>query len=89
MDKFIAEKLGPNFKEKLLDQADSILLSSNDTINYYLCDNHPQVLGNDYESTLEVKLNNKLFEQLKYNKIGDLPFIYIGFYIDKNGNPSG
>lgn len=89
MDKIIAEKFGINFKEKLLTQADSILLSSNDTIEYFLCDKRPQILGKDEELTLEVKLNNKLSKQLKSDEEGKLPFMDINFYINKNGNPSG
>ena len=89
MDKIIAEKFGSNFKEKLLLQANNILLSSTDTINYSQCDNKPRILGKGEVSTLEVKLNNKLSKQLKSDNKGHLPFMGICFYIDKNGNPSG
>ncbi len=90
MDKKIAEKFGHNFKKQLLNQADSILLASNDTIEYYLCDKRPHLPGkNDYETNIDAKLDSKLKKQLKADEEGDLPFMDIGFYIDKNGIPSG
>src|ERR1700751_4065183 len=52
MDKVIQDKFGVGFKEKLLNKADGILLASNDTIVYYLCDKRPQIPGrDDYEIT--------------------------------------
>lgn len=90
MDKVIADKFGNNFKKKLLAQADSILLASNDTVQYYLCDKRPQIPGkDDYETTIVVKIPLKLHKQLKADNEGDLPFMDIGFYIDKSGNASG
>jgi len=90
MDKTIASKFGIDFKQKLLKQADSILLAKNDTIVYYKCDKRPQIPGkNDYETTLVAKLPEKLSKQLKADKEGDLPFMDIGFYIDKSGKASG
>ena len=90
MDKTISSKFGSNFKQNLLKQADSILLATNDTIVYYKCDKRPQIPGkDDYETTLEAKVPEKLSKQLKADKEGDLPFMDIGFYIDKSGNASG
>lgn len=90
MDKAIEDKYGKGFKEILLNRADSILLSNNDTIAYYLCDKRPQIPGkDDYETTLEATVPEKLSKQLKADKEGDLPFMDIGFYIDKSGNASG
>lgn len=89
MDKIITEKFGSSFKENILNQADSILLLSNDTIESSLCDKRPQVLGMDEDFTLATKLNDELSKQLKSDEEGQLPFVDIGFYIDKNGNPSG
>lgn len=90
MDKAIEDKYGKGFKEILLNKADSILLSNNDTIAYYLCDKRPQIPGkDDYETTLEATVPEKLSKQLKADKEGDLPFMDIGFYIDKSGNASG
>lgn len=90
MDKVIEDKFGKEFKEHLLIKADSILLASNDTIKYYLCDKRPQIPGkNEYETTLEAKVPEKLRKQLKADKEGHLPFMDIGFYIDKSGNASG
>lgn len=55
-----------------------------------MCDKHPHLPGKDnYETTLEVKLNENLGKQLKFDKEGDLQFVDIGFYIDKQGSPSG
>lgn len=90
MDNIIAHKFGVHFKQKLLKQADKMLLEANDTIVYYKCDKQPQLPGkNDYELTLNVKLSEKFRKQIKADKNGDLPFMDIGFYIDKSGNPSG
>jgi len=89
MDKVLEDKHGKGFKEILLAKADSILLSNNDTIAYYLCDKRPQITGkDDYETTLEAKVPEKLSKQLKADIEGDLPFMDIGFYIDKSGNAS-
>lgn len=90
MDKIISEKFGANFKEQLLAEADNLLLASNDTVVYYLCDKRPQIPGKeDYETTLEVSVSDKLRKLLKADKEGNLPFMDIGFYIDKSGNASG
>ena len=90
MDNVIARKFGTDFKQNLLEQADSILLATNDTIVYYKCDKRPQIPGNDdYEPTLEAKVPEKLSKQLIADKEGHLPFMDIGFYIDKSGNASG
>lgn len=90
MDKVIEDKFGKGFKEKMLQKADSILLASNDTVEYFLCDKRPQIPGrDDYETTLEAKVPEKLRKQLKADKEGDFPFMDIGFYIDKSGNASG
>jgi hypothetical protein len=90
MDKIIASKFGADFKQDLLEKADSILLAANDTIVYYKCDKQPQIPGkDDYETTLEAKVPERISKQLKADKEGDLPFMDIGFYIDKSGNASG
>lgn len=90
MNKAIKNKYGKGFKEILLAKADSILIANNDTIAYYLCDKRPQISGkDDYNTTLEAKVPEKLNKQLKANKEGQLPFMDIGFYIDKSGNASG
>ncbi len=90
MDKKITEKFGKNFKVTLLAQADSILVASNDTIKYYLCDKRPQMPGEkDNYIALEANLNEKLSRQIKTNKDGHSPFMDIGFYIDEDGRPSG
>jgi len=89
MDNYINKKFGKNFKSKILKEADSILLASNDTIIYYKCDKRPQILGKDnYETTFVAELSEKLNEHIKPNKEG-LPFMDIGFYIDKSGKASG
>ncbi|WP_133159421.1 hypothetical protein [Solitalea longa] len=90
MDKIIAEKFGNSFKENLLVQADRILLASNDTVEYYLCDRRPQIPGKDeYNTTLDANVSDELNNELKVDKDGHLPFIDIGFYINKNGDASG
>jgi len=89
MDKMITDKFGLDFKQKLLAKADSILIASNDTIEYYLCDKRPQIPGrDDNEITIEATVPIKLSKQLIADKEGDLPFMDIGFYIDKEGNAS-
>ena len=93
MDKIIADKFGANFKNRLLAQADSMLLAANDTITYWLCDKWPRILGQNvrdthYETNLSAKIPEKLGQQLKAKNDGRLPFMDIGFYIDKDGNAS-
>lgn len=90
MDTVIEEKFGQGFKEKILTKADSLLLESNDTIKYYLCDIQPRVPGKDeYKTTLRAKVPEKIREQLKADREGSWPFMDIGFYIDKSGKSSG
>lgn len=90
MDNYINKKFGKDFKSKILKDADSILLASNDTIIYYNCDKKPQIPGKgNYETTFVAKLPEKLIEQIKPSKEGNLPFMDIGFYIDKSGKSSG
>ena len=90
MDNFIALKFGKDFKERLFDQADSILLAHNDTIDYSSCDKRPQILGkNDYETTFSIHLTPQLAKEVKMGKGNDMPFMDIGFYIDKSGLSSG
>jgi len=52
MDKVISDKFGSDFKQKLLSQADSMMIAANDTVPYYLCDKKPKILGakDNYES---------------------------------------
>jgi len=88
MDKVIADKFGNNFKKNLLEQADSILLASNDPVPYYLCDKRPQIAANDDSDRLFATVPIKLKKQLKPDKEDRFPFMDIGFYIDKEGNSS-
>lgn len=92
MDKIIADKFGTDFKEKLLAQADSMMLVENDTVPYYLCDERPEIFNihNDNKSEYFVaRVPENLRKQLKTNNDGKYPFMDIGFYIDKEGSVSG
>jgi hypothetical protein len=95
MDKIIAQKFGKDFKENLLKKADSILSESNKRIYWRLCDTKPTIPGKDMWQSCELGavIDKKLFEKLKSQKLGlgyvNWPTITIGFYIDKNGSPSG
>ena len=92
MDKIVADKYGADFKHKLLAQADSIMIAVNDTVPYYLCDKEPKIpsVNNDYESKyLIVQIPEEIHKQLKANNDGKLPFMDVGFCIDKEGNASG
>ena len=90
MNNVIEDKYGKGFNNFLLAKAQSMMLASNDTIEYYLCDTKPEIAGKgNYGTTIEVKVPEKLSKQLKTDKEGDLPFMDIGFYIDKSGNASG
>jgi len=91
MDKVIIDKFGTDFKEKLLAQADSIMITVNDTVSYYLCDERPKIPDAiDRESEyLTARVPEELRKQLKADNEGRFPFMDIGFYIDKEGNASG
>jgi len=91
MDKIIADKFGADFKQKLLAQADSMMVAANDTVLYYLCDEKPKMpyyYENEY-FTRRVPIVEELRKQLKSDNEGKFPFMDIGFYIDKEGNASG
>lgn len=90
MDNYIAINYDKDFKERLFHQADSILLAHNDTVDYSSCEKRPQILGkNDYETTFSIPLTPKLAKEVKMGKGNDMPFMDIGFYIDKSGLSSG
>lgn len=90
MDNYIALNYGKDFKERLFHQADSILLAHNDTVDYSSCEKRPQILGkNDYETTFSIPLKPQLAKEVKMGKGNDMPFMDIGFYIDKSGLSSG
>lgn len=90
MDNYIALNYGKDFKERLFHQADSILLAHNDTVDYSSCEKRPQILGkNDYETTFSISLTPQLAKEVKMGKGNDMPFMDIGFYIDKSGLSSG
>ncbi len=90
MDNYIALHYDMNFKERLFHQADSMLLAHNDTIDYSSCEKRPQILGeNDYETTFSISLPRQLAKEVKMGKGNDMPFMDIGFYIDKLGLSSG
>ncbi len=92
MDKVIADSFGAGFKQKLLEQADSIMLAVNDTVPYYLCDKEPQRPDVDYvheSGNLTVKIPDELYNEVETNKDVRFSFMDIGFYIDKEGNTSG
>lgn len=86
MDQIIANKFGNDFKQKLFDKADSLLSISNDTVTFLECDLAPGMPGaNRHVTILPVKLPTKLKKQIKPNRAGELPYIHVGFYIDKSG----
>jgi hypothetical protein len=90
MDNFIALKFGKDFKERLYQQADSVLLAKSDTVDYYSCEKRPQIMGeNNYETVFSIPLPRQLSKEVKMGKGNDMPFMDIGFYIDKSGIPSG
>jgi hypothetical protein len=90
MDNYIALNYDKDFKERLFHQADSILLAHNDTVDYSSCEKRPQILGeNDYETTFSIHLTPQLSKEVKMGKGNDMPFMDIGFYIDKFGLSSG
>jgi len=94
MDKIISEKLGNNFKEQLLSEADSILSTTNKRIYWRYCDTKPTIPGKNMWKSCELDaiIDKKLFEKLKPQKLNlgcvNWPTVTIGFHIDKNGNPS-
>lgn len=90
MDKIIAQKFGKDFKEYLLNRADSIYVASHPTVYYTNCDTLPRLYGKDiHESTeMDVAINKELLNKLKVSKYGYYPQVDIGFYIDTAGIPS-
>lgn len=91
MDKIIAQKFGRGFKENLLLKADSIYVASNPTVYFTNCDTVPRLYDKDiFESgEMVVAIDKLLFHKLKVSKYGYYPQVYIGFYIDTAGIPSG
>ncbi len=89
MDKKLAEKYGSKFKQSILDQADLMLIKSNDTVVSWDCDKEPKIEGITSENMIEVQLDENLKNELSKNKINYNAGIDIGFYIDKKGIPSG
>lgn len=90
MDKFLAEKYGEKFKKSVLENADQILIKSNDTIDSYYCDIKPVIKGIDpKDGSVIIRLDSKLKNQLITDNLGYLPVIDLNFFIDKNGIPSG
>ena len=93
MDKVIVDKFGADFKQKLLAQADSIMIAVNDTVPYYLCDKKPKIHGvidkHESEYLMASVVPEELRKQLKTDNDGKSSFMDIGFYIDKDGNTSG
>lgn len=88
MDEILKEKFGNDFKEKLKKQADSLLSISNDTIDYYLCDERPQIHGDGrVEINMEVFIDRKIYKKL--DSCETTPFMDIGFYVNKLGEASG
>ncbi|TRX34095.1 hypothetical protein [Flavobacterium restrictum] len=89
MDSFLAKKYGKNFKKSVLENADQILIKSNDTINSYFCDIKPVIKGIDLQDeSIEVKINSTLKNQLVKDNLGYLPTINLIFFIDKKGSLS-
>jgi hypothetical protein len=90
MDNYIVLNYDKDFKERLFHQADSILLAHNDTVDYSSCEKRPKILGkNDDETTFSISLTHQLAKEVKMGKGNDMPFMDIGFYIDKSGLSSG
>jgi len=86
MDQYIANKFGNDFKEKLLDEADNLLAQSNDTVSYYLFDTPYR---SSLKETINVKLPATLHGKVKSEANGNMPFMNINFFIDKEANVSG
>lgn len=89
MDSYLIKIYGKKFKNEILENADNLLINSNDTINSYFCDTKPIIEGIDLnDESFEVKLNSDLKNQLKRDNLGYFPTMNLIFFIDKTGNSS-
>ncbi|MGV8993353.1 MAG: hypothetical protein ACOH1O_04570 [Flavobacterium sp.] len=88
MDKKIDQKYGLKFRQYILEEADSMLLKSNDTVLAWDCDKKPQIEGIT-SAMINVQLEKKLRIDLSNDKINYVTGLDIAFYIDKNGIASG
>lgn len=82
MNKVIEQKFGINFKDKLIQKADSMLLASNDTLWNYMCDKHPQLINKPERENLYIKADSTLRSKLRPDGDGDLPYMDVRFIID-------
>ncbi|MBL4755630.1 MAG: hypothetical protein JKY52_18815 [Flavobacteriales bacterium] len=93
MNKTIIEKFGPDFKDKLHREADSIVLANatNDTLWYYECDER-QRLPSETKRTSDyipsIIVTDIEIKEKKSQKYGGWPFIDLSFIVETDGSIS-
>ena len=89
MDKMLAIKFGPNFKESMLAKADSLYVETNPTVYFSYCDSLPKLQHNlEVATDLSMTIDKNLLSKLKKCSYDDYPQVDVGFYIDTLGNAS-
>jgi hypothetical protein len=89
MDKVLALKFGPNFKESLLAKADSLYVGTDPTVYFSYCDSLPKLKNTVKVTTdLWITIDNNLLSKLTKCSYSDYAQVDVGFYIDTLGNAS-
>lgn len=88
MDKKIDQKYGLKFRQFILEEADLMLIKSNDTVLAWDCDKKPQIEGIS-SAIINVQLEKNLRSDLSQDKINYVAGLDVAFYIDKQGIASG
>lgn len=86
MDEAIEKKFGIDFRKKLLNEADELIIANNDTVDANECDIEPKIYG--LESNNVIYLSAKGLN-VKKNKHGQLINVDVYVYIDKSGKQIG
>ena len=90
MVKIIAQRFGKDFKQNLLNKADSLFAASYPTIDYYQCDKKPRIEGKSTQGSqyMTAIVSHEVYERLQNRRTGSYPKVDIAFYIDSLGVPS-
>jgi hypothetical protein len=86
MDEVIEKKFGKNFRNKLLREADELIIANNDTVDAYECDIKPEIYGLETDNVIYLSAKGL---NVKRNEHGQFINLDINLYIDKTGKTIG
>ena len=80
MDEVIEKKFGKNFRNKLLREADELIIANNDTVDAYECDIKPEIYGLETNNVIYLSAKGL---NVKRNEHGQFINLDINLYMTR------